>query len=149
PGTHRVVVPGGPERPSLAATSATPGRPSVQSRPCGPRRRHPPSELREQTTEFEAAMNKSPSSVNVLEPPSTQADPERRPAPPPADRPSPAGARPSWLRRTVPSLLVIAALGGLGYLGHHTGWTIPTFAQLTGSGQTAKDDWCQEHSVPE
>ncbi len=94
-------------------------------------------------------MNESPNSVNVLEPPSTLAQPERRSAPPPAASLSPVGAALAWFRRTVPILLVLAALGGLAYLGHHTGWTVPKFDDLFGNGQAAKDDWCKEHAVPE
>src|SRR4051794_10065201 len=30
-----------------------------------------------------------------------------------------------WLGQVVPTLLVLAALGGLASWGHHTGWTIP------------------------
>ena len=55
----------------------------------------------------------------------------------------------TWLRRALPTFLVLAALGGLAFLGHHFGWTVPKFDELLGNGQAAKDDWCKEHSVPE
>lgn len=53
------------------------------------------------------------------------------------------------LRRAAPTVLVLAALAGLGYFGHHTGWKIPKFSQLTGSVLLADQDWCIEHGVPE
>jgi cobalt-zinc-cadmium efflux system membrane fusion protein len=61
------------------------------------------------------------------------------------------------LRTVAPTLLVIAALGGLAFWGHATDWTLPKFSALFGgkSGQTAgegeegADGWCKEHNVPE
>lgn len=50
----------------------------------------------------------------------------------------------------VPTLLVLAAMGGVGFWGHRTGWEAPRFSQLTGSkAVAAEEDWCTEHSVPE
>jgi cobalt-zinc-cadmium efflux system membrane fusion protein len=46
-------------------------------------------------------------------------------------------------------LFVLAALGGLAYWGHHTGWTLPKFSDLSGTGAAEPDDWCKEHGVPE
>jgi cobalt-zinc-cadmium efflux system membrane fusion protein len=54
-----------------------------------------------------------------------------------------------WLARTIPTVFVLAALGGLTYWGHHTGWTVPTFAALTGGQTKDRDDWCDAHGVPE
>ncbi len=54
-----------------------------------------------------------------------------------------------WVRRVLPTLLVLCALGGLALWGKQTGWTIPQFSALTGNGQADKDDWCAEHAVPE
>jgi cobalt-zinc-cadmium efflux system membrane fusion protein len=54
-----------------------------------------------------------------------------------------------WLGRSLPTLLILVALGGLAYWGRHTGWTIPRFSSLRGNSTTEKDDWCEEHSVPE
>ena len=67
---------------------------------------------------------------------------------------SQASLRPngSWLARlweSLPTLVVLAVLGGLAYWGHATGWTIPKFSELTGKEADSTDDWCQEHSVPE
>ncbi len=51
--------------------------------------------------------------------------------------------------RTIPTLAVVAALAGLGYWGHHTGWKMPKFSELNGAATTPRDDWCAEHCVPE
>ena len=53
------------------------------------------------------------------------------------------------LKRTVPSLAVIAMLLGIGAWGHHTDWKAPKFSELTGSVANSPDDWCEEHNVPE
>src|SRR5262245_17608646 len=68
---------------------------------------------------------------------------------PDADKASRVGNPLGWLGRVLPTFLVLSALGGLAYWGHHTGWTIPKFSALTGNGQAPKDDWCEEHNVPE
>jgi cobalt-zinc-cadmium efflux system membrane fusion protein len=65
---------------------------------------------------------------------------------PPA-RPRPAAL--SWLGRAVPNLLVLAGLGGLAWWGHHTGWKLPRFSELTGAASAERDDWCGAHCVPE
>ena len=54
-----------------------------------------------------------------------------------------------WLGRTISSVVVFAALGGLLWWGHHTGWKLPKFSALAGTASEGKDDWCSEHSVPE
>jgi membrane fusion protein, heavy metal efflux system len=53
------------------------------------------------------------------------------------------------LARRVPTLLVMVLLVGVGILGHRSGWTLPKFSVLAGNGAADRDDWCQEHSVPE
>jgi len=53
------------------------------------------------------------------------------------------------ISQMVPTLLVMGALAGLGYFGHHYGWKIPKFSELTGSGEVVPTDWCEEHGVPE
>ena len=56
------------------------------------------------------------------------------------------------LRRLVkhtPILLVMAVLAGLGFYGHRSDWKVPKFSALTGSGAGRRDDWCEEHGVPE
>lgn len=49
----------------------------------------------------------------------------------------------------IPTVLAFAAIAGIGFWGHHTGWAAPRFSQLTGSSATAKEDWCTEHAVAE
>jgi cobalt-zinc-cadmium efflux system membrane fusion protein len=45
----------------------------------------------------------------------------------------------------LPTVAVLAALAGLAWWGHRSGWALPSFATPAG----AKDDWCDEHGVPE
>src|SRR5258707_10060628 len=73
-------------------------------------------------------------------------------APTAADVPSARGAAAvvfAWLCRVVPTLLTLAALGGVAFWGHHTGWTIPKFSSLMGNATPEDKDWCEEHNVPE
>jgi multidrug efflux pump subunit AcrA (membrane-fusion protein) len=49
----------------------------------------------------------------------------------------------------IPTLAVMVLLAGLGAYGHHSGWKLPKFSALTGNGFAARDDWCEEHAVPE
>ncbi|MDR1960511.1 MAG: efflux RND transporter periplasmic adaptor subunit [Planctomycetaceae bacterium] len=49
----------------------------------------------------------------------------------------------------VPNIAVFFILGGVMFLGHHTGWKMPKFSEITGTGSAAADDWCSEHLVPE
>lgn len=51
--------------------------------------------------------------------------------------------------RAVPNLVVFCLLGGVMYLGHHTGWKMPKMSEVLGSATVANDDWCAEHLVPE
>jgi cobalt-zinc-cadmium efflux system membrane fusion protein len=53
------------------------------------------------------------------------------------------------LVRALPTALVLVALAGLGWWGHHTGWTLPSLASLSGGDVKEKEDWCDEHGVPE
>lgn len=95
-------------------------------------------------------MNQSLHGAKVLEP-SSAPEPQQPPAPSPSEpgRTGRAAAFIGWLVRAVPTAVVLAALGGLAYWGHHTGWTIPKFSELTGHGEAEERDWCKEHSVPE
>lgn len=49
----------------------------------------------------------------------------------------------------LPNLIVFALLGGVLYLGHHTGWKLPKLSTLMGTTAVPADDWCSEHLVPE
>lgn len=71
-------------------------------------------------------------------------------APPAPPRSGSAVARLfGWLGRTVPPVVVFGGLLGLLAWGHHSGWTLPKFAALTGAATEVKDDWCPEHRVAE
>jgi cobalt-zinc-cadmium efflux system membrane fusion protein len=72
-------------------------------------------------------------------------------ASPPTDAVPRLGASAAVARvgRIVPTLLVLAALGGLAACGHHTGWKVPRFSALVGHGPAPEQAWCEEHNVPE
>ena len=53
------------------------------------------------------------------------------------------------LSQSLPTLVVLGALASLGFLGHHYGWKIPKFSELTGRAQVRGVAWCEEHGVPE
>ena len=46
-------------------------------------------------------------------------------------------------------MLVLTAFAGIFAYGHQTDWTVPKFAELTGTAEPVVADWCSEHSVPE
>lgn len=54
-----------------------------------------------------------------------------------------------WLVRSIPTAIVLAVLAGLGWWGHHSGWALPRFSEVTGEAAALPDDWCEEHGVPE
>ncbi len=56
-----------------------------------------------------------------------------------------------WIKfwTVVPNLVVFSLLGGVMYLGHHTGWKLPKLSELSGKAAEQPDDWCVEHLVPE
>jgi cobalt-zinc-cadmium efflux system membrane fusion protein len=68
------------------------------------------------------------------------------PQPPSRIVPTPFLAR---LGRTLASLVVFAALGGLLVWGHYGEWVVPKFSTLIGGSRDHKDDWCSAHNVPE
>ena len=53
------------------------------------------------------------------------------------------------LARHAPTLCVMVALAGLGVYGHRSGWKLPKFSALAGNGVAEREDWCEEHGVPE
>lgn len=75
------------------------------------------------------------------------------PAAPARQRPTQSGSHLrsalSWIRDSIPTLLVLVMFGGLFYYGHHTDWKLPKFSALTGAEAAAPADWCAEHGVPE
>ena len=54
-----------------------------------------------------------------------------------------------WLLGSAPTLAVLALLGGVGWYGHHHGWSVPKFSTLVGAPAAAPADWCETHAVPE
>ena len=54
-----------------------------------------------------------------------------------------------FLAHGIPNLLVFSLLGGVLYLGHHTGWKMPKMSELRGATTEHVDDWCSDHLVPE
>lgn len=77
-------------------------------------------------------------------------------------RPSSHGTRTTLNRRrgavasaqlimhSLPTLLVLIALGGVGWWGHANGWRAPKFASVFGAPAAKEpEDWCLEHNVPE
>lgn len=88
--------------------------------------------------------------VPAVEPDSAQSTAGKQsPAPPSQDRASGVTAVVRRFARLVPTVLILAALAGLGYLGHETGWSMSKFSALIGQQPPQKDDWCEEHGVPE
>jgi len=49
----------------------------------------------------------------------------------------------------VPTFLVMAMLAGVGIYGHYSDWKLPKFSALVGGSAGERDDWCEEHGVPE
>jgi multidrug efflux pump subunit AcrA (membrane-fusion protein) len=68
---------------------------------------------------------------------------------PPTTTGSEHGSWLAWLLHSIPTLLVLALLAGVGYYGHHTGWQLPKFSALAGTAPEERVDWCEEHGVAE
>ena len=49
----------------------------------------------------------------------------------------------------IPSVLVVAALGGLAWFGHHNDWKLPKFGDVEGDTASVGPEWCDSHGVPE
>ena len=60
-----------------------------------------------------------------------------------------AGRMLGWIGHAVPGLIALAAVGGLVFAGQKTHWRIPKFSELRGQAAVEKDDWCEEHNVPD
>lgn len=54
-----------------------------------------------------------------------------------------------WLLHSIPTAAVLTVLAALGWWGHHSGWALPKFSEVTGEATAFPDDWCEEHGVPE
>lgn len=48
----------------------------------------------------------------------------------------------------IPSVLVVAGLGGLAWYGHHNDWKLPSFASAASPTENGPA-WCDSHGVPE
>ncbi len=55
----------------------------------------------------------------------------------------------AWLIESMPTVIVMAALAGIAYWGHHNDWKVPKFSELAGTTPPAAEAWCAEHNVPE
>jgi multidrug efflux pump subunit AcrA (membrane-fusion protein) len=51
--------------------------------------------------------------------------------------------------RSIPTLMVMALLAGIGWYGHHSGWKLPKFSALAGNNSDKRQNWCEEHGVAE
>lgn len=91
-------------------------------------------------------MSDPDAGVIVLEPPARTRDP----GPParPARRRGVVRTALGFVAGVLPTLVVLAGAGAVGWWGHHAGWKLPKFSELTGR-VTPPDDWCQDHNVPE
>lgn len=67
----------------------------------------------------------------------------------PLSRPKPGSALFSRLGQGVPAFIILVLLAALAYGGHRTGWTLPKLAWWKSGGSEAKEEWCDEHGVPE
>jgi membrane fusion protein, heavy metal efflux system len=85
----------------------------------------------------------NPPPAPPVSPPPRTAETERITAPPMRVR------FVSWIIGSIPTLMTLALLAGLGWWGHHSGWAMPKFAELSGATTATPDDWCEEHGVPE
>lgn len=49
----------------------------------------------------------------------------------------------------IPTMIVLATFGGLAWWGHHHGWHLPKFSELTTTEVEKGELWCDEHGVAE
>jgi cobalt-zinc-cadmium efflux system membrane fusion protein len=92
--------------------------------------------------------------------PSTTIEPAAVNDPPPQTSTAVAESKPTvpapttnsssrWLHDSIPTLVVLVALAGLAFWGHHTGWTMPKFSSLSGGTEAPAEIWCEAHGVPD
>ena len=53
------------------------------------------------------------------------------------------------LTSALPGVLACLAIAALVLVGYRNGWKLPRFSAVAGNAATEKDDWCEEHAVPE
>ncbi len=85
----------------------------------------------------------------VTHPPASPQEPQENNRP--KEKPQPGRISRAFrsLGRHMPTVLIVFMLGGLGVYGHQSDWKLPRFSALAGNGIAARDDWCEEHAVPE
>src|SRR5262245_30502428 len=54
-----------------------------------------------------------------------------------------------WIGSAVPGVIALLAVSALVFAGQKTHWKMPKFSELRGLAVVEKDDWCQEHNVPD
>lgn len=55
-----------------------------------------------------------------------------------------------YLLGQIPTVAVLAALGGIAWWGSQNDWTVPGFSKVAATpGPAEKEDWCAEHNVPD
>ena len=86
-------------------------------------------------------------STPVAEPPAYEPEVVFHPAAT-ARRRNPVRAAFAAVIRAIPTLLVLAVAGAVGWWGHKNEWKVPKFSELSGVVKE-RDDWCGEHNVPE
>jgi cobalt-zinc-cadmium efflux system membrane fusion protein len=55
----------------------------------------------------------------------------------------------SFVSESIPTILVLGAMGVIAYVGHANDWSIPSSSNVFGKQAAAVDDWCADHGVPE
>lgn len=60
-----------------------------------------------------------------------------------------AGRLLGWVGPSVPTLIALAVVGALVFAGQKSHWRMPKFSELRGQAAAEKDDWCEEHNVPD
>ena len=66
-----------------------------------------------------------------------------------ASEAQPSGRFVGRMLRLLPTVAVLAALGAVGYWGHHSGWRLAAFSEITSPQAAEEDPWCTAHGVPE
>jgi len=55
----------------------------------------------------------------------------------------------AWAAQGAAAAIAAGFLAALVTVGMKTGWSVPKFSTFIGGAATGKDDWCDEHSVPD
>lgn len=60
-----------------------------------------------------------------------------------------AGRAMRGMLASIPTLIVLAAIAGVAYWGHLTGWKAPALLSSGKDAGAKTEDWCDEHNVPD